>query len=52
MAQSWTDLAKEQDWLDGHLTQAERASQLAADVIDGMDDKTASTANWKIESVA
>jgi hypothetical protein len=45
MAQAWTDLAKEQDWLDGHLTQAERATQLAADVIDGMGDNTASTAD-------
>lgn len=45
MAQAWTALAKEQDWLDGHLTQAERATQLAAGVIDEMGDKNASTAD-------
>lgn len=45
MARAWSDLATEQDWLDGHPTQGDRAGQLAGDAIDGMSDKDASTAD-------
>lgn len=51
MAQSWSALATEQDWLDGYLTQddaqTERASELAGLAIDALSDKDASTSDVK-----
>jgi hypothetical protein len=47
MARAWLALATEQDWLDGHPTQSERASELAGDAIDALSDKDASTADAK-----
>jgi hypothetical protein len=50
MARAWLALATEQDWLDGNPgnpTQSDRASELAADAIDSLSDKEASTADAK-----
>lgn len=47
MAQAWSALATEQDWLDGYPTQSDRAGELAADAIDGLRDKDASAADVK-----
>lgn len=42
MAEAWTALATEQDWLDGHAaqTQTERARSLAGGTIELSDDDT------------
>ncbi len=42
MAQAWSALATEQDWLDGYPAQGDRASELAADAIDELLGKDAS----------
>ncbi|MGX9392935.1 hypothetical protein ACWX0K_18460 [Nitrobacteraceae bacterium UC4446_H13] len=42
MAQAWFALATEQDWLDGHPTQGERASELAGGTLDKLSDNDAS----------
>ena len=44
MAEAWTALAQEQDWLDGHpaQTQNERSSSLAGGAIDRLSDEGAS----------
>jgi hypothetical protein len=44
MAQAWTALAEEQDWLDGHpaQTQNERSNSLAEGAIDRLSDEGAS----------
>ena len=47
MARAWSDLAAEQDWLDGHPTQGDRAGQLAGDALDSLSDKDASTSDVK-----
>ena len=44
MARAWFALAAEQDWLDGHPTQGERANELAAGTIDTISDDGASDA--------
>lgn len=43
MAQAWTALAEEQDWLDGLPTQAERATELAEGTIDRLSQDSASS---------
>jgi hypothetical protein len=45
MAQAWTCLAAEQDWLDGQPTQTERATELAGGTIDRLSDEGASNAD-------
>lgn len=47
MAQAWTDLATEQDWLDGHSgqTPTERASDLAEGTIDKLSEDGTSSAD-------
>jgi hypothetical protein len=49
MAQAWTVLANEQDWLNGHTaqTQNERASDLAEGAISGLSEQGASSADVK-----
>ena len=47
MARAWSDLAIEQDWLDGYPTQSHRAGELAGDAIDGLSDKDASASEVK-----
>ncbi|MCK1544020.1 hypothetical protein IVA98_05625 [Bradyrhizobium sp. 160] len=47
MARAWSDLATEQDWLDGYPSQGERANELAEDAINGLRDKDASDADAK-----
>jgi hypothetical protein len=42
MSRAWFALAIEQDWLDGHPTQGERATELAGDALDGLSDEGAS----------
>jgi hypothetical protein len=46
MADAWTALATEQDWLDGQpaQTQTERASDLAEDAVDSLSEEGASSA--------
>lgn len=43
MAEAWVALANEQDWLDGHPTQAERATELADNALDQMRVEGASS---------
>lgn len=45
MAQAWTALAKEQDWLDGYPTQTARATELAGGTIDRLSEDGASNAD-------
>jgi hypothetical protein len=47
MARAWSELATEQDWLDGYPTQSDRAGELAADAIDCLLDQDASAADVK-----
>ncbi|BEV46018.1 hypothetical protein [Afipia carboxidovorans] len=42
MAKAWNSLACEQDWLEGHSTQTERASELAGNAIDELSERGAS----------
>jgi hypothetical protein len=45
MARAWTSLAAEQDWLDGHPTQTQRATELAESAINELSDEGASNAD-------
>jgi hypothetical protein len=47
MARAWFALATEQDWLDGHPTQSERASELAGGTLDKLGDNDASSQDVK-----
>jgi hypothetical protein len=49
MAQAWTALAQEQDWLDGHPAQTttDRASELAEGTIDRLSEEGASSDDVK-----
>lgn len=47
MARAWFALATEQDWLDGHPTQSERAGELAGGTLDKLGDNDASSQDVK-----
>ncbi|MGB3447740.1 MAG: hypothetical protein WBA48_13695 [Xanthobacteraceae bacterium] len=47
MARAWFALATEQDWLDGHPTQSERATELAEGALDKLSDDDASSQDVK-----
>lgn len=47
MVRAWLALAAEQDWLDEHPTQSERASELAGGTLDKLRDNDASSEDVK-----